>query len=266
MRIAKSNHVMMILKTSPFHCILAVAAAFPLFGSLATGAVLTFDNETDFAANFNRITGSGAMGYNTPGQYLSFTPINSTSTFAYDLNGSTAGLTTFVLPVGGSVTISADVRFTEGGPNTTTSSSFGLFMGSYLGLLNSASINETLRIGTNLSYTDGGVGTFAGTGVSKDLFTPGTDAPFVPVTATMTWINASSFSFSFIVGSETYTQTIASAPPTDFQVGLRVYNVTGSTNRVDIDNFNVTVIPEPSAALVAVGSLSILSLRRRRTA
>jgi len=263
---AKSNLVMMILKTFPFHCILTAAAALPLFGSLATGAVLTFDTANDFAGNFNRITGGGAMGYNNPGQYLSYTPISNTSTFAYDLNGSAAGLTTFGLPVGGSVTISADVRFTEGGPSTTASSSFGLFMGSYLGLLNSASVNETLRIGTNLNLTDGGVSGFAGSGLGEDLFTPGGDAPFVPVTAKMTWIDESSFSFSFIVGSGSYTQTIASAPPTDFQVGFRAYNVTGSTNRLDIDNFNVTVIPEPSAALLAVGSLSLLSLRRLQKA
>jgi hypothetical protein len=245
-------------------CLLA-AAFLPLFGSMAGAAVVSFDSETDFSNHFNRLRG-GAATYNSSGKFISYSENNNTNLYAYDLNGSEEGVSTFSLPLGGSLTVSSDVRFSVGGPNPSNSSSFGIFFGNYLALLNVANVTDRLRLGTNLSLSDGGVGNFAGAEVAGDVVPVQLDSDWVTVTATMTAVTTTSFVFSLKVGSLTKTETINAALPTDFQLGLRAYNVTDSGNRIDIDNFSVDVVPEPSSTMLISGALSVIALRRRRIA
>jgi hypothetical protein len=231
----------------------------------AGAAVIQFDSSSEFAGNFRRIVGSTTPTYNTENQFMAFSASNQTNLYSYDTDGAGSGLTTFSLPVGSSLTVSTDVRFSVGGLDNANSSSVGIYFGNYLALLNVASTNETLRIGTNLSLTDGGVSSFSGSGVSGvDLVPVGDNAVFVPISATMTVLSENNFTLSFTVGSRTYSQTIDSVAPSSFVTGLRFYNVTNSSNVIDFDNYSVDLVPEPSVALLSLGGAAAFCLRRRR--
>lgn len=232
-----------------------------LGASSSLGAVLNFDSASDYANNF-RVLGSGTAFSHNAGGYISYAPSTAkTSMHTYDLDGAGSGTTKFTLAVGGSLTVTTSVRFSG-----ETASSIGIYFGTDLALFNTSTSgsNDNLRIFSGLSLTDGNVSNvLSGLANALPLITGGADAPFTTFSATLTATGVNSYSISMAVGSSTHTHHFNTAAPTDFEVGLRVYNGGGLT--IDIDHFDLTVVPEPSSSLLILGSLcGIPFLRRRR--
>jgi hypothetical protein len=230
-----------------------------LSASSSLGAVLTFDSATDYTNNFRVLLSGSALTHNTDG-YLSYSPSPSkTSLNTYDLDGSGPGTTKFTLPVGSSLTVTTSVRFSG-----ETASSVGIYFGTDLALFNTSHSGTTdaIRVFSAMSLTDGGVSNVLSGRTGLNLVTGSANASFTTFSATITATGVNSYSISLTVGSESHTHNFTTAAPTDFEVGLRVFN--GAGMRIDVDSFDLTVVPEPSSSLLILGSLCGIPFIRRR--
>lgn len=245
----------------------SVAAAAFVFAVEASGSVILFDNAAKLTDNFNRVGTStlAVLSYNSAGYVEAAAQTNQAALYAYDLNGSTAGTTTFSLDVGQSLVVTTGIRFTTG-----QNSSFGIFFGNLTAILNvnQSSDNDQLRIFTTLardnSATVGGVVGTSLTGV--DFVTPTETGTFSTLTATLASITADQFTLTIAIGGRdlSYTFDTATNPlPTNFEIGMRAGNA-NTVNDTHISYFSVETIPEPSAAiLVSAGLLGLCGRRKR---
>ncbi len=243
-----------------------VAAAF-IFAVEASGSVILFDNAAKVTDNFNRVGTStiAVLSYNSAGYAEAAAQTGQAALYAYDLNGSAAGTTTFSLDVGQSLVVTTGVRFTTG-----QNSSFGIFFGNFTALLNvnQSSDNDQLRIFTTLvrdnSASVGGVVGTSLTGV--DFVTPTDTGAFSTLTATLASIAADQFRITIATGGRNlfYDFDTATNPlPANFEIGIRAGNA-NTVNDTHISYFSVETIPEPSAAiLISAGLLGLCGRRKR---
>lgn len=237
----------------------------PLFlAPLAHAATtsIVFDSSYDLYRDF-RITGNapGLTSIQDSGNtYVRHTGVNTQSSFIYDTNGAAPGVTTFAISIGESLTVSTSIRF-SGAPDSGNNSSFGFIFGNgttnHLALVNfnQSNFNELLR-------------TFTGTGLDGNAGTADTTTlngfnaialnTFTTVSATYTALSATQYKVGITVGTNTLETTYNAAPLANLQVGMRLNN-SGTERFVDVN-----IVPEPGVSALAIGSLGLLALRRRR--
>lgn len=270
----------------PHQLLLATAFTCALAAPLSAQVFLDFNGSGDVAANTRNLSTDAAYAFASDSSGNGYIK-GTTGSFAYDANGSTAGVSNFAVSQGNPLTVSFKIS-AQGGissigiyiinnntanPNTPTSA--------YLTLINinpsgandrvrfwDTPLNPTTNPGTNLVD-----GSLPNNSVDFIATEPAVEAGVLPfaTTATLVYsINVSNepvLTLSLTGGpnnaSSTYTLTGATAF-TDVQVGIRL---NGGGNAMRMDNLSITSVPEPGAAtLLAILGGGLFLVRRRRSA
>ena len=271
---------------SPSRFLLAAACA-GVFSApiLAQTSSVDFDAAGDLTASFTAVrNATNAVHISTAGAdgangYLSLQALTDSGNgfpvrYKFDANGSTAGTNTY-----GEVSIGAAVRF------SADSTGFFTFV-----LAPASATNDAVGIGwqvNNFGTTDRTVA-FTGIGFNASTFQNGASASgnlfdntvatsgnwyFSQADFTRTgntasdvrsvrlrvWDSADKTGALLIDRSFSYAEGVAVA---DGEIG---FSKTGNFT-VDIDNFTVAAVPEPSAvaAIAGAGALGLAAIRRRR--
>lgn len=240
-----------------------------LFSPLSQGATtsVVFDSNSDLYRDF-RITGNGAnlVPIQESGStYIRHNGLNTQSAFVYDLNANGPGTTAYNIAVGDTLSVSTQIRFTGTNASTTHNSSFGFIFGNttngHLAIinLNQSGGNEQFRISDNAATLSGGFGSLPTSGNPGYLAGVNAIGPdtFTTVTATYEVLTSTSYRISLAAGGQTVTRDFTGSL-SDIQIGLRMNN--GSADRF----LDVNIIPEPGVSALTLGSLALLTLRRRR--
>lgn len=241
-------------------------------GSAHAAVSIDFETGSELGSAF-RVGANGGYTQSSNGagnDVLNFVQGASASTIFYDANGAGAGVSAFAVSVGNPLTVSTSVVL------PSTNGSFGIF---FANPLSGANANLALF---NVNYQSTALDQFrfdnafnASTGVVGALSQPAggsvdagvTVGTAFTMTATYTVLSATSYRVTMSVGSATFSTDYTGTPLSLVEVGFRTNptgTLAGSLDNLTINLDPVTVVPEPSTALLGLaGALALVGLRRR---
>jgi hypothetical protein len=248
----------------------------------AQSVSIGFSNAGEFAANFRQSPTSTGNTISQTGSFLTVTGNNVGTpaiVYIYDSTPSdttTGTQSTFTLGTGQSMSASFDIANIS---STGTASSIGFYFfnpaspastvnfGALLNINGSGS-NEQFRFMSGANLTTNPNGSLAnGTPTLADGGLSLSDSTFRTITASYQYNSPTSVTLSLSAGSanSTITYTSISALST-VSVGFRVSPTPhASLTTMQLDNFTVSAVPEPSsfAAIAGLGALGAFAMRRR---
>jgi hypothetical protein len=249
----------------------------------AQAVVVDFSGASDFANNFRLLPFSSGHTIAQTGSVLTVTGNNvNTTAVAYIYDTTPADATpgtqnSFSLQVGESISVSLDIGNISA---NNAGSSIGFYFasptapgspGNFLALMNinNSGANEQFRFANNATLSNSSPNGSAFSAGSPSLADTGvtlSDPIFRTVTATYLLNSATSVTMTLASGAITSSVTFNSVTAfSDVAVAFRMSPVAGTPRRtMEIDNFDVTVIPEPSTYALLAGAAGLgLALRRR---
>lgn len=266
------------------HLLLASALALAATSSARAQVSLDFETPGQLAANFRNIGGTtnvnvtqSSNGASNDFVKIDITNNTSAAVLLYDTTpgDTTVGTqSTFAVTAGNPLTASFDFRV-----GTAANSSVGIIFADATNASNHVlalfNVNNSGATDQFRFFKDGSIatdvvtaGTLVGTATNVAT-TVGLGSTFSNFSAVLS-VSGTTPSISLTVGGQTVNQTFVVG---DFNwanttVNLRVFDTENffASSGIDIDNFSVTAIPEPSAfaAFAGLGALALVALRRRR--
>jgi len=251
--------------------------ALLLLTPLAQGALITdFNLGTEFGALFRQtynetntttVTANGAVKA-TSGDDAGGGTGGSAEVFIYDTTPENG---TVKSTFSGPLSVSFDIRAAQAG------SSLGIYLinpasessaTQYLALFNmDDGAVDRVRLFNAASVTSVNVGSVvAGSNITGNAGVNAGTGNFAKATLTYTQGANNSAVLQYTVGSLT-TGEISLGDNTwrpEVEIGFRIYDSSTAAGGMEIDNFDVTLIPEPSASVLGMVGLAGVLVRRRR--